>query len=100
MHGTMVVKEKDDATDDAPNFGTMVFTDSNPTAKATTTNSYFKTEKWMMPPTETSLLKLRMALINLNKAYDDEKQQLEVFYNNRRQQLQALVQEKEQAKRN
>jgi hypothetical protein len=44
---------------------------------------------------QSSLLDLRMSLISLNKAYEDEMAALEAFYAKRRQQLKDLITKKE-----
>jgi len=43
----------------------------------------------------SSLLDLRMSLISLNKAYEDEMTALEQFYSKRRQQLKDMIAKKE-----
>lgn len=43
---------------------------------------------------DTSLLELQNMLIILNKAYDEESNALEQFYDQRKQELQALIKQK------
>jgi len=76
-------------------FGTMVFNEApTPAEVATNPNQFFKAGTWKPPSADSSLMQLRMALINLDKARDDERNALDQFYANRRQQLQNLVQQK------
>lgn len=98
--GTMVIKGKSEVDDATISFGTMVFNDRpSPPASSDTSNCYFKNEKFQQPDESSSVIMLRKALILLNKAHEEEKAAMETFYSNRRQQLQSLVQAKEQAKR-
>jgi len=74
--GTMVAKPKD--SDGAPSF-----------------MQYYRTGQSLDVDQNSSLLDLRMSLISLNKAYEDEMTALEQFYSKRRQQLKDMIAQKE-----
>jgi len=56
---------------------------------------YYRTGQSLDVDQNSSLLDLRMSLISLNKAYEDEMTALEQFYSKRRQQLKDMIAQKE-----
>jgi len=56
---------------------------------------YYRTGQALDVDQNSSLLDLRMSLISLNKAYEDEMTALEQFYSKRRQQLKDMIAKKE-----
>jgi len=56
---------------------------------------YYRTGQALDVDQNSSLLDLRMSLISLNKAYEDEMTALEQFYSKRRQQLKEMITKKE-----
>eukprot|EP00457_Paulinella_chromatophora_P005908 gb/GEZN01005926.1/.p1 GENE.gb/GEZN01005926.1/~~gb/GEZN01005926.1/.p1 ORF type:complete len:467 (+),score=87.63 gb/GEZN01005926.1/:210-1610(+) len=59
---------------------------------------FYRTNQALDVDSNSSLMDLRMTLISLNKAYEDEMAALEVFYATRRQQLKDLIKTKDGAK--
>lgn len=55
---------------------------------------YYRTGQSLDVDQNSGLLDLRMSLITLNKAYEDEMQALEAFYAKRRQQLEEMIAKK------
>jgi len=56
---------------------------------------YYRTGQSLDVDQNSSILDLRMSLISLNKAYEDEMTALEQFYSKRRQQLKDFIAKKE-----
>jgi hypothetical protein len=83
--------------------GTMVARGGGTTAKEPSTSGeggstfmqYYRTGQSLDVDQNSSLLDLRMSLISLNKAYEDEMTALEQFYSKRRQQLKDMIAQRE-----
>jgi len=75
--------------------GTMVARGKDSNDGATSFMQYYRTGQSLDVDQNSSLLDLRMSLISLNKAYEDEMTALEQFYSKRRQQLKDMIAQKE-----
>jgi len=77
------------------NSGTMVARNKESSDGGTSFMQYYRTGQSLDVDQNSSLLDLRMSLISLNKAYEDEMTALEQFYSKRRQQLKDMIAQKE-----
>jgi len=97
--GTMEMKQnkKKESKTNSQGTGTMVSKGGGggSSSPAGEFMQYYRTGQSLDVDQNSSLLDLRMSLISLNKAYEDEMTALEQFYSKRRQQLKEMIAKKE-----
>jgi len=97
--GTMEIKQKKkkESKTNSQGTGTMVSKGGGggTSSPAGEFMQYYRTGQSLDVDQNSSLLDLRMSLISLNKAYEDEMTALEQFYSKRRQQLKEMIAKKE-----
>jgi len=103
--GTMEIKQKKKKESKINSQGTSIFTGTGTmvskgggggsSSPAGEFMQYYRTGQSLDVDQNSSLLDLRMSLISLNKAYEDEMTALEQFYSKRRQQLKEMIAKKE-----